>query len=304
MHEMQLSKVLILFLILGFSIVAFLSISLNNRDNTSLEKQQQITTQKLFEYLDKIYNSVESKLKVMERTIQSLEEKMNLTSFVNVTKLKPNIQSSGFIYPGLFDEFESPTILHEWVRFLNVNCVCGNKSPIGSFSKDGYKIICTDLVRRSECIVYSLGSFGNHEFEDSIKSRFGCEAYTIDKDKYTLPEWIHFIQAKIGNPKKCSSCVTINQLLQKNGHSDTPIDIFKIDIEGYEWQLLDQIFNSNFGQIAIEIHEIKPSHLDFLKKFQKKWCLADIAINLRCDYCLELTFVNKKWLGASQSFYS
>lgn len=184
--------------------------------------------------------------------------------------------------------------INEYMRLFKTNCVC-NKIVIGNLYDDGYKIGCLDSFRMDKnCIVYSLGSKGEFDYEKEIYNRFGCEIYTMDQDEYSSPPYVNFEKAKIG---KCQGCKTISNVLSDNNHLNKKINAFKIDIEGYEWELLDEIFNDNFQQIQIEIHNPTYENMKNLSLYSDDWCLTDVNPNVLSGCCVELVFLNKKYLS-------
>ncbi|KAI8884588.1 hypothetical protein K501DRAFT_312570 [Backusella circina FSU 941] len=187
-------------------------------------------------------------------------------------------------------------IINQYVRLLKTNCVC-NKMIIGDIYTDGYKIGCQDLYEQKDgdekCLVYSLGSNDNYFYETEIYNRYGCEIVTIDQNAFNLPEYIKFQKAKIGS---CPECKSINNILAMNNHTNRTITAFKIDIEGAEWDNLDQIFNPQFKQIQMEIHKPDFEKMKKLQKFADKWCLVDVTPNVLSTDCLELVFINKNYL--------
>jgi hypothetical protein len=204
------------------------------------------------------------------------------------------LKEGTFLFEGERDFVEDrwPALLQPTHRLFRVNCLCA-KSLIGNFGKDGYKVACTDLVRKgNQCLVYSLGSNGQWEYEHEVHKRYPhCQIFTFDVAEYKAPSFVTFVKAKIGS---CVGCVTINQLIETLGHTGKTIDLFKIDIETFEWGVIPEIFNTNFKQIQIEIHQTELSHIALLEKHTDDWCLADVAMNIVCPSCLELVFVNKK----------
>ncbi|KAI8876403.1 hypothetical protein K501DRAFT_279440 [Backusella circina FSU 941] len=188
-------------------------------------------------------------------------------------------------------------LISEYSRLFKTNCMC-NKMVVGDLYTDGYKIGCLDFFEKQKqngekCIVYSLGSDGNYVYESAIHNQFGCEIHTFDKNKFDLPGYIKFQQATIGS---CPECTSINTLLKNNNHTYTPINAFKIDIEGAEWDNLPDIFNENFQQIQMEVHSSNFDRLKMLDNFSDNWCLADVNPNILSRDCLELLFVNKRFV--------
>jgi hypothetical protein len=217
--------------------------------------------------------------------------------FIGLSKLtKPKY---GYYYSNnnFLHNFENKGIglikkINEYNRLFQINGLC-EKILIGDIHKDGYKIGCLNFYKDNKCIVYSLGSNGDFRYEHEIYNNFGCEIFTIDKDIFNAPSYVNFKKAMIGT---CSECKTINEILFENKHENIKINAFKIDIEGSEWTILDQVFNNNFKQIQIEIHNPNYEKMRDLEKYVKNWVLIDINPNVSNGNVLELVFVNKEYL--------
>lgn len=188
------------------------------------------------------------------------------------------------------------TYINQYVRLLKTNCVC-NKMIIGDLYTDGYKIGCRDLFEQKDgdekCLIYSLGSNDNYFYETEIYNKYGCEIVTIDQNAFNLPSYINFQKATIGS---CPDCKSINTILAQNNHTNRTVTAFKIDIEGAEWDNLDQIFNPKFKQIQMEIHKPDFEKMKSLLKYSDTFCLVDVTPNILSTDCLELSFVNKRFL--------
>jgi hypothetical protein len=145
---------------------------------------------------------------------------------------------------------------------------CGYERKIGSRA-DGGKWICDPhRLERGKCLVYSIGSNDQFDFEDEVHARFQCETHTFDPTCYgknVLPHVTTFHRLGIVNRKKVDdkSFYSISSLVELLNHANRTIDIFKIDCEGCEWELFDQDFfsslksrNMKIRQIQIELHPV------------------------------------------------
>ncbi|ORY41275.1 hypothetical protein BCR33DRAFT_852285 [Rhizoclosmatium globosum] len=134
---------------------------------------------------------------------------------------------------------------------------------------DGGKWSCTEFFQPAprSCVVVSLGSRGEFDFENSILeyTNNDCTIYTFD----CTGTWI----SPNPNIKLYSWCLGNDEIIEgriyKTWHSITKelglthVDYFKIDIEGYEWVAMPTVLeNWELGvlpkQIAIEIHLWSP----------------------------------------------
>ncbi|CAF4547309.1 unnamed protein product, partial [Didymodactylos carnosus] len=128
---------------------------------------------------------------------------------------------------------------------------------------DGGKWVCDPyrLQNKTSCLVYSAGSNGEFSFEQDLKSLLpNCEIYTFDRGIYNCPINIcTYRQALIGNGID-NGTKTIEMLMRELNHQERELDILKMDIEGSEYSLFMQMFNSTSTnevyprQILFEIH--------------------------------------------------
>eukprot|EP00980_Cylindrotheca_fusiformis_P022092 scaffold8976_cov126-Cylindrotheca_fusiformis.AAC.4 len=149
----------------------------------------------------------------------------------------------------------------------------------GNGNGDGPKWVCdphriADAARkdRTKCLVYSIGSHGDFQFETALQQVVGpgvCEVHIFDMDDFSkeMNQWmkrynvtdLHFHQwgltsstslsannnndtetitnfQKVNDEKKTHEFKSIGDIVHELGHSDRPaIDIFKIDCESCEW---------------------------------------------------------------------
>ena len=116
---------------------------------------------------------------------------------------------------------------------------------------DGPKWTCDphrikDVVRRRQaageskphCILYSVGSNGNYQWEDGMYKELGgiCEIHIFDfSQNYTrnknLDRNMHFHQwgLKAASDPKKGKFVSFPEIVDRLGHKGKPIDVFKID---------------------------------------------------------------------------
>mmetsp|Transcript_25310 Transcript_25310/g.42053 ORF Transcript_25310/g.42053 Transcript_25310/m.42053 type:complete len:367 (-) Transcript_25310:180-1280(-) len=155
---------------------------------------------------------------------------------------------------------------------------CRHERRIGR-KGDGGKWVCDPhriADQHAGCLVYSIGSSGDVSFEKSVKMEISdaCEIHTfdIDKDKVRpsgqvvdyateLKAYATFHQYGIGTLQQATAAPTkfktLKQIMKDLGHEGRAVDIFKIDCEGCEWKLYEEIFQSEIAlqQILIEVHE-------------------------------------------------
>lgn len=139
---------------------------------------------------------------------------------------------------------------------------------------DGAKWVCDPhrLAEKEDCLIYSIGSAGQYQFEDGLISFLGkphCEIHVFDpnrsyaRNKDPEKKNIHYHNwglrssyresPTFGNGYIFKSALDIVRDL---GHEGRRIDIFKIDCEGCEWTTYKDWLNSKLDirQILIETH--------------------------------------------------
>ncbi len=170
------------------------------------------------------------------------------------------------------------------------------KIKIKWFGNDyGGFFVHPDIVT-SDSIVYSFGVGEDITFDEAILSTFNCKVYAFDptpksirwiKNHKDLPENFNFYDYGIGSydgnisfypPKNPDyvSCTIYEKEETKNKKFDVPIkklstiikdlkhdkiDILKMDIEGTEYEIIDDILNIDIEikQILIEFHHRFPN---------------------------------------------
>ncbi|KZV62011.1 hypothetical protein PENSPDRAFT_266313 [Peniophora sp. CONT] len=146
---------------------------------------------------------------------------------------------------------------------------------------DGGKWVCgMELIEAApKCVIYSFGIETDSSFEAELLRRApGCEVWGYD---FSVDSWgpeitgdadlaprAHFHKWGLGGrdePGHSPPMYTLRTLMAMNGHSF--IDLFKIDIEGSEFDALKSLLRSledagedavPFGQMQIEIHAWAP----------------------------------------------
>lgn len=139
------------------------------------------------------------------------------------------------------------------------NFHCSYAHRLGKMG-DGGKWVC-DVFRlndRPDCLVYSVGSYGEFSFEIDLKQLLPhCEIHTFDYNLYKCPPGVCiFHQIKFGDGSAGSK--TWPMILKELNHTNRLIDILKMDIENAEYRFFPQIFNVSQSlkprQILVELH--------------------------------------------------
>lgn len=133
---------------------------------------------------------------------------------------------------------------------------------------DGGKWICDihrfEQMNTTDLLIYSFGSRGEFSFELTLKAQFPkSEIHTFDMGLYQCPSNVcTFHQARLGNGKNDGS-KSLRMVMNELGHSNRQIHILKVDIEGSEFDLFEELFNPllknqtnvpYIRQILFEIH--------------------------------------------------
>jgi Methyltransferase domain len=167
---------------------------------------------------------------------------------------------------------------------------CPHTKRIGGVG-DGAKWVCDphrliDVAERRKaegepgphCIIYSVGSDGNYDFEDGIINEVGtiCEIHVFDfsgnfERHQNKNQNIHFhqwgLKARFEN-RSPGEFYTFSEILKQLGHENKPIDVFKLDCEGCEWATQRDWIQKDIRQILVETHALPKIWSDGLKYFQ------------------------------------
>jgi hypothetical protein len=132
------------------------------------------------------------------------------------------------------------------------------KIRVGAAGDGGY-IMLNDTAGIEAA--YSLGIGGDVSW-DLAMARLGLPIFQFDHTVEGPPvahELFRFHQRKIGPvPDPASRTVSLDQLLRDNAHLGRNL-ILKIDIDGAEWDVIDQLDGDllkNFRQIICELHDL------------------------------------------------
>lgn len=232
----------------------------------------------------------------------------------------------------------------------HVKCKDSDRTCVGgACGDDTSKIVCglqnLRQVPESDCIIYSIGGNNWWQFEQDALKKTPCHIYTFDctgpMERFDIPQdpRLHFHHVCLGHVYepapdqpcqkkgedekngKCGETWTLQQIQNHFGH--TTIDLLKMDIEGWEYQIfeswplardLDQYVLPM--QVLVEIHfDTSFPELRALPATEKRaipiwqWKrapqivrlyerLADMGYtsverddNSRCACCTELTLV-------------
>jgi len=118
------------------------------------------------------------------------------------------------------------------------------------------------LAQKEKCVIYSIGSRGDYSFEEDMHAiNPNCEIHTFDPGAYdaSSPSFINFNRVALGSEDQVGRnhsgggrYATFTSLMKELGH--TSIDVLKIDCDGCEYKIYEQLKGVPFDQLLIEIH--------------------------------------------------
>ena len=203
-----------------------------------------------------------------------------------------------------------------------------NAVPCGGnlYSDGDGKLVChlETLKTKPECIIYSLGSDGNVDFENNMLKETLCDIFifdcTLNEEKtqtvhnaVAKHQRLHFYPICLGGDDDVKSAYrSLASLMKEYGH--TFIDLLQMDIEGYEFRVVEALFSGWLkgdaalpSQISMEQHYLTQpglawgGHVPGLSAGD----MAILWINLAemgyvivaaepqsaCSYCIEISAV-------------
>lgn len=193
----------------------------------------------------------------MARTYTILETTQSYPSFPTTSHPEPVSQSR-------FDLFQPP---------LGATCPPGSPFERLGGDGDGGKWLCAgSFLNATGCVIYSVGSNDQWEFEDAMLAETACEVHTFDctSPARTRGPRHHFHPICVGVPREGVQCSygdncrifervryrSWEQITAALGHER--IDLLKVDIEGFEYDFFASLRESTGcalpSQIAVEIH--------------------------------------------------
>lgn len=190
-----------------------------------------------------------------------------------------------------------------WQTHYEPSFSCALEERVG-MQGEGGKWVCDPhkIQEKDSCLVYSIGSNGQYDFEESVHKHISskCEIHTVDVNSWTAytstapPEYVTYHVNKIGPEPD----TPVSTLVRELGHTGREIDLFKIDCEGCEWDTYASWFgeNINIRQVLVEIHGTgggRGAHNFFNFLFDKGYVVFHKEPNtLGCGgACLEYAFV-------------
>lgn len=237
------------------------------------------------------------------------EEKTKLHIENNHLKHEINVLVSGNqkkIFPDIQKDIKNILNLISPKKVLGFN-----KIRIGSDNDGGY-VMLDSFSKESEC--YSIGIGYNVEwdkyFANMNKTVFQYD-HTVEDSPIKMPNLI-FNKLGISNYIINNNFTTIEDEIKKNGHENNNNLILKMDIEGDEWNVfedLSEIYLKKFEQIVIEFHQMNLLEDNYFRNkcklvFNKlikfhtpihihanNYCPVNIIYGIPLPQLLEVTFI-------------
>lgn len=180
---------------------------------------------------------------------------------------------------------------------------------VGADNDGGY-VLLNDLPGG---VAYSFGISGDVSWDDDMAGR-GYELYMYDHTIEALPhinKAFHFFKEGIADSRETEELKKLETFIKRNNHTLERDMILKIDVEGAEWGVFEDISETilkQFSQIVVEFHglcnlEKLSRYNDVLEKINKYHQPVHYHINNCGDVywfddkpygdTIELTFANR-----------
>ena len=214
----------------------------------------------------------------------------------------------------------------EWYDLMPPMLACGGRDPEARPHRaalmryggraDGGKWLCSMAELEPPCVVYSIGSWGDIDFEEAMSSNTPCQIYTFDctvppeRMPNSLPPRTFFEPVCIGEDSADGSFQALTTIAKRLGHPK--LHLLKMDIEGHEFGVFaamraaydaDPPGSYNFLplQISVEFHlhtlPEEPSaraqmlYSAFQNLLDMGYVVVSREFNLKCPHCEEFVFI-------------
>ena len=207
---------------------------------------------------------------------------------------------------------------HDHGRFFpfDIMANCTELACVGGPCRgDTSKIVCgmpelthvrvTSARKDEKCIIYSIGGNNKWEFEVALLQETPCEVHTFDctgpVSRFQKPDHdrLIFHHVCLGTrhedappecvgTEKCGETWTLLEMQRSLGHKN--IDLFKIDIEGFEWPLFEswpELADSHSPEVVLPYQILVEIH------YQTQFAnLRHPGVNRRADFRFGRDMVN------------
>ena len=187
--------------------------------------------------------------------------------------------------------------VHELLRVYSVPDSDTHFARIGgSDGGDGGYIMVSPFS--SKKIAYSFG-ISNDVSWDKAMAELGYDIFMYDHTINGLPEEnpkFHWKKVGITGGSETIDLKTLDSLLNENGHSDATGMILKMDVEGCEWsvfQNIDENVLKRFDQIVLELHDLqKVQNAELYISALEKLTSSHVAIHIHGNNYRSVCFCN------------
>lgn len=197
------------------------------------------------------------------------------------------------------------------VRDLDTECEQKGKYSRFGRNYDGGYVMFDDFSK--DCIAYSFGISNDVSWDLSMAEK-GMDVFMYDPTIEGLPsqhDKFHFFKLGITGDNKAPDMKTMKEFIDYNGHSDKTNLILKMDVEGAEWDFLNEVSEetlNQFSQVVLELHwfsneSLHNQILSALERLNKTHQVVHIHANnhVGVDFCenimlpqvLEITCLRK-----------
>ena len=125
---------------------------------------------------------------------------------------------------------------------------CAFEQRLGKAGEGGKWVCDINNIETTNYVplIYSLGSNGDFTFEKDLKHLLPtAEIHIFDTGSYTCPADVcTYHQIAVGN-KMINGRKSLREVMEEFGHLKRRIDILKVDIEGNEYKMLEEYFQSS-----------------------------------------------------------
>lgn len=301
------------------------NVALTKELNTRLMKiEKEYDENRIVKRIEKLEETLGLSIKNCDETIvkrinnmeEALHNHINYNDSYNLTAFMPSVESfinnEVAMRQGVLEDSDEYRYLKKFHEILRPHLVENIKfTRVGRDDDGGY--IMADSWNGK--IAYSLGICDDVSWDLDMAAR-GYEIFQYDHTIDKLPEendLFHWFKIGLTGESETDQLKHLDTLIKSNGHENEHGMILKMDIEGYEWGVINQtdenIFNQ-FDQIVMELHDVattdkKEEVLSAINKLNRTHAMVNIHANnnVRKRYfsgelvtsdALEITMLNRK----------
>lgn len=190
-------------------------------------------------------------------------------------KAYSNFLSESSSYTEVEDEF--------YRRMTTVHARCSPMPRLGRYGDGGWDTCLAKSFRpEKKCLVYDFGVDNVWEYDEFMAQHYGCTVRAFDPsmtedDFLHIPGPVHFYNVGLGGSNRQLQngwhLRTLSSLLKRFGEYHHTIDVLKMDVDYYEWEVLKHLLSTRIltrtKQLLLEVHTrdvrgTAPSKEDFL----------------------------------------